>query len=72
MVFSLKKGKRVVSISVRVLWSDSSHKRTAERVVEIISAALKSSGFEVKPSRVYRNKRGSGGRVYITVKYRKS
>lgn len=55
-------------IQIRVLYTDKDEKREALKVVRRIVRAI-SKRYEVSTNmKVYRNKRNTGGRIYLTVK----
>lgn len=55
-------------IQIRVLYTDKDEKREALRVVRRIVRAI-SKRYEVSTNmKVYKNKRNTGGRIYLTVK----
>jgi len=55
------------TISVRIMWSDECDKDLATEVTQLILETLREYGFKVTKSKVYSNRKNTGGRIYITV-----
>ena len=63
-----RKRSRKVSVSVRVMWNEQGPeaKKLFEDVLRTVINALKQK-YKVRVSEVYPNRKGVGGRVYISV-----
>jgi len=60
------------SVTVRIMWNDEHDKDLAAEIAKIVLVALREHGFTVNKSKVYRNRKNTGGRIYITISLRKA
>jgi len=51
-----------MTITIRIMWSSREEMKKAIEIAKAIAEML-----NAKPSKVYRNRRNSGGRIYIRV-----
>jgi len=58
------------AITIRIMWGDERDKDFATEVAQLILETLRKHGFKTTKSKVYSNRKNTGGRVYITVNAR--
>jgi hypothetical protein len=54
-------------VSIRVMWDSEKEEQDARYVVEKIKKAFKLKRWSYSVSKVYKNRRNSGGRIYINL-----
>jgi len=57
-------------ITIRIMWSNEHDKDFAAEVAQLILKTLREHEFKATKSKVYSNRKNTGGRIYITVNVR--
>jgi hypothetical protein len=54
-------------VSIRIMWNSEGEEQDAKYVVEKIKKAFKLKRWSCSTSKIYKNRRDCGGRIYINL-----